>query len=78
MRKEIVKLSEHELLESYPIKYEALSWYFRTEEISNGAWLVEGSDLWGRKVSAQGTDPERLLKELTSEASILNERIKNT
>ena len=78
MRREITKLPEHEILKSYPIKDEAPGWYFRTQEISNGGWLVEGTDQWGRQISAQGSDPQQLLKELALEASVLNGRIKNT
>jgi hypothetical protein len=77
MQKEIEKLSEQEVLKFYPLKDESLGWYFRTVEISNGAWEAEGSDLWGRKESAQGSDPEQLIKELASEVKVLNERIKN-
>jgi hypothetical protein len=78
MQREVVKLSEDEILKSYPIKDESVGWYFRIGETSNGVWLVEGSDKWGRKVSSQGNDPELLLKELAFEANVLNERIKNT
>ena len=78
MRKKIEKLSEPEILESFPIKSEVPGWYFRTTETSNGAWFVEGSDQWGRMVSAKGGDPEQLLKELSSQAREINESIKNT
>lgn len=40
--------------------------------------MVEGSDLWGRKLSAQGEDPAKLLEELALEANSVNERIGNT
>lgn len=78
MRKEVERLSEHEILKTHPISGRAHGWYFRVLEISNGAWVVEGVDLWGRKLSAQGEDPAKLLKELALEADLVNERIGNT
>jgi len=78
MNKEIKKLSESNILKSFPIKGQVSGWYFRVTEISNGAWLVEGSDQFGRMVSANGSNPEELLQDLSSQASELNERIKNT
>ena len=45
----------------YPIAGRLPNWYFRFTETSNNAWLVEGSDVWGRTVSRQGDDPEELL-----------------
>ena len=64
MKTEIQKLSEHEILKSYPIKGKTYGWYYRTTETSNNVWLAEGSDIWGRKISTQGSDLETLLKEL--------------
>jgi len=78
MKLEIQKLSEAEILESYPIKGKTKGWYFRTIETSNNAWLVEGSDVWGRKVTIQGSDPEILLKDAENEASNINNETKST
>lgn len=78
MKAERENLSEPEILKRFPVKDSVLGWYFRTEEISNGAWLVEGSDLWGRKVSLQGSDSDQLLMEAALQAGVLNEQIKNS
>ena len=64
MKQSIEKLSESELLESFPIRGEIDGWFFRIKEKSNNAWEAEGSDLWGRKVYCQGHDPEELLAEV--------------
>ena len=78
MKTEIQKLSEREILKSYPIKGKTDGWYYRTIETSNNVWLVEGSDVWGRKVSTQGSELEALLKELEKQASSINNETKNT
>ncbi len=68
MKKEVHKLSESDLLKLYPIKGETNGWFYRTVETSNNAWMVEGSDAWGRKISLRGNDPQELLKEAEIEA----------
>ena len=78
MKLEIHVLSEAEILESYSIKGKTKGWYFRAIETSNNAWLVEGSDVWGRKVTIQGSDPETLLKDAEKEASNINIETKST
>jgi hypothetical protein len=40
----IHELSEEEILEDFPIRGKMPGWFFRMEEVSNGAWIVEGSD----------------------------------
>ncbi len=63
MKRAIQKNSESEILKNYPIKGMFEGWYFRTNEISNNAWEVEGTDLWGCKVCCQGSDPQTLIIE---------------
>lgn len=63
MKKEVRKLSEAAVRAAFPIADLVPGWYFRKTEISNGGWEVSGTDLWGRSVSKQGDDPERLLGE---------------
>lgn len=63
MKRMIDKLSESEVLKQYPIGGRLDGWYFRLYETSNNAWLAEGTDLWGRKVSCQGNDEAALLQE---------------
>lgn len=64
------------MLKSYLIKGKADGWYFRATETSNSAWLVEGSGVWGRKISIQGNDPEALLADAEKQGSRIN-RISN-
>ena len=63
MKRSRKKLTEAELERDYPIAGRFPGWCFRIREFSAGAWLVEGSDLWGRTVSRQGADPDALLAE---------------
>ena len=56
------------MLKEYPIEGKAPNWYFRMRETSNGAWLVEGCDIWGRKVSRSGGDPDKLLAVCVADA----------
>jgi hypothetical protein len=55
----------------YPIERSVEGWYFRAVEISNNGWLVEGSDLRGRKVSRAGTDVDALLAACVNDAQAI-------
>jgi len=57
-----------QVVREYPIIGRVDGWFFRERETSNGAYLVEGTDLWGRTVSRQGNDPEALLSQCCSDA----------
>ncbi len=57
------------MLKRYPIEGELDGWYFRMEETSSSAWLVEGSDVWGRNVSRSGGDPDALLAACVADAA---------
>ena len=69
MKKRVGQIEIDELLESFPIRGSIPGWFFRTEETSNNAWVVEGTDRWGRRVSRQGNDPARLLAECENDAA---------
>ena len=71
MKRMIDKLSESEVLKQYPIGGRLDGWYFRLDETSSNAWLAEGTDLWGRKVSRQGNDEVALLQECIDMAKSL-------
>ncbi len=78
MRKKIAGKSDEAILRNYPIKGNTTGWFFRAKETSNNAWEVEGTDRWGRKVSRQGGDPNKLIAECEKAAEEINNTIKNT
>jgi hypothetical protein len=67
-KREIEARSREDMVKEYPIENKLTDWYFRITETSNEAWLVEGCDIWGRKVSRTGGDPEHLLSACVSDA----------
>ena len=75
MKRIVQKLSEAEVAIQFPIRGSIDGWHFRLTETSNGAWLAEGTDLWNRRVSCQGTDEQALLQECEALAkSVVNEQ----
>lgn len=68
MKKKIQKKSEKEIIAEYPIKGLLEGWYFSQREISPGGYEVKGTDLWGRMVSGNGTDPDELLNQCVVDA----------
>ena len=67
-----------EMRREYPIEGHIDGWFFRIRETSNNAWLVEGLDVWGRKVSRDGGDPAALLAECVNDARSVVKRTGNT
>jgi hypothetical protein len=61
--------SPADMLKEYPIEGKLPNWYFRIRETSASAWLVEGSDVWGRNVSRSGNDSEALLSACVNDAA---------
>ena len=57
MKKPVQQLSDDDLA-AYPIRDLVKDWFFRIQEVSNGVYVVEGIDAWGRKVSRKGTEVE--------------------
>ena len=68
MTKAIWRIPEEVLLKDYPLRRSLDEWFFRVTETSNRVWLAEGSDVWGRKVSREGTDPNALLEQCEQDA----------
>lgn len=62
MKKLVQKLSDGEL-RSYPLKGIIDNWFFRVDEISPGYYRVEGIDRFGRIISRDGIEPDKLIKE---------------
>ena len=78
MKRMVQKLTQSEVASQFPIRGSVAGWHFRLDETSNGAWLAEGTDLWGRRVSCRGADEEALLRECESMAeSIVREQNTN-
>lgn len=51
-------------------------WFFRVTETSAGAYLAEGSDVWGRLVSRRGSDPDAILAECVRDAAAIAESLR--
>jgi hypothetical protein len=49
------------VLARYPIAHELEGWYFRVDRVAATVWRAEGTDLWGRKVSCEGSSVDVLL-----------------
>lgn len=59
----ITPRSHKEMIREYPITGLVEGWYFRQQEVSASCYVVEGSDVYGRKVSRQTGDPDAALAE---------------
>jgi hypothetical protein len=74
----VIRLDEAEVKRQFPLADLVPDWFFRINEISNGGYKAEGTDLWGRQVSRSGSDPDVLLVECAKDAqriiARLNER----
>ena len=77
-RRRIQARSRDEMLESFPIEGRLPDWYFRIRETSASAWLVEGSDVWGRRVARSGGDPDELLEACVRDARAIVRQIAGT
>lgn len=64
-----------ELVANFPIEGNVDGWRFRWTETSNLAFVVEGSDLFGRQVSRQGQDLEQLQADVEKDAREVNEEL---
>jgi len=71
----VQKKSAAEVVAEFPITGVVDGWFFRQREVSQGAYLVEGTDLWGRTVSRQGGDPNALLRECAVDARQINQQV---
>ncbi|MFY9315100.1 MAG: hypothetical protein WAO95_06020 [Burkholderiales bacterium] len=65
-----------EVQNAFPIAGVVEGWFFRQTEVSAGAYLVEGADLWGRTVSRLGGDPDELLSLCAADAKHISEEAK--
>ncbi len=62
MKRETRRLSEDEVRTEFPIVAPVPGWFFSMVEQSPGIYRVEGTDLWGHRVSRTGPDDGTLLE----------------
>ena len=75
MKRKISAKSEAEILREFPISDRLSGWYFRVREVSAGAYLAEGSDLYGRRVSHTGSDPDELVERCVADARSIQSQL---
>jgi len=68
VKREVARRPEEELKLEFPMAGIVEGWFFRVDEVSAGAYLAEGIDVWGRRVSCSGTDPDELLERCVKDA----------
>ena len=64
----VEKQDASKIVEAFPLTDLLPGWFFRVRETSAGAYLAEGTDLWGRTVARQGADPGLLLQQCVASA----------
>jgi hypothetical protein len=77
MKALVRKLDADEVRRDYPIADRVPGWYFRMREVANCAWLVEGTDLWGRQVSDSGSDEQQLLDSCIAAAERIRAQVES-
>ena len=75
MKRPIHKMPRESVVLEYPIEGVVPGWFFRVREESPGCFHAEGMDLFGRKISREGTDPEDVLKSCTDGALSIIEQL---
>jgi len=64
-----------EMILEYPITGFVDGWYFRMEEASPGHYMVEGCDIYGRKVSrSTSDDPDAALRDCVEYARSITQQ----
>jgi len=73
--KAIIPASHKEMIRQYPITGVVEGWYFRQDEVSAGCYVVEASDVYGRKISRQSAgDPSVAMIECVEFAKQISQR----
>ena len=75
MERLIPRLDEAVVLSSYPISDRLSGWFFRVAESSAGAWMAEGTDLWGRQVAHRGDGPDSALTACVDDARVVEAQL---
>ena len=68
MKREVQQLSAAKVACEYPLTDLVEGWYFKVDEVSAGVYRVDGTDLWGRRVSYTGLDPDEALARCKKDA----------
>jgi hypothetical protein len=68
LKRTVRKLNPDTVALKFPIAGLVEGWFFRVDEMSAGSYCVEGTDLWGRRVSNSGVDGDALLKQCAEDA----------
>lgn len=71
MKRVVRKPDPSAVAQQFPLRDLLPGWFFRVQEHSQGAYLAEGTDLWGRMVSHQGVDPDDLVRRCVASARSL-------
>ena len=71
MKRPVSPDSERERRRTHPIDGGIAGWFFRVTEVSAGVYLAEGVDLYGRKVSRTGANPDEILEQCVADAASL-------
>ena len=71
MKASIEQLDLLDIRNRFPIGDLVVGWHFRVREVSAGCYSAEGTDLFGRTVSHQGTDHAAVLGEAVGSARVL-------
>ena len=75
MKARIRIANEEQIKAQYPISGLVTGWFFKQEEFSPGGWRVIGTDLFGRIVSREGSDPKTLLHACIKDAEAIQSEI---
>lgn len=75
MKHLVTKQSEEEITREFPIAGLLDGWFFRKTETSAGVYEVVGSDLWGRRVSETGIEPEIVLANCVAQAREIEKQL---
>ena len=76
MKRRVQKLTEDEARRQFPLVRSLPGWFFRVDEKSPGCYLAEGTDLWRRRVSRRGGDPDALLAQCEESARQIADQVR--
>lgn len=79
MKRLVQKLDEATVRREFPIVGLVDGWFFRCRLVAVGnVYRVEGTDLWGEKFTAEGTDTENLLQDCADRARRMDRHVQAT